>query len=114
MCPACPEPGHCRPDSGTAGQRRVGCGGRPASRTTTAGKAQLPPPTREALRARGIGSTSPERADQIARRGANGSAGDPPLAFDPEVHAGRNIAERCFARFKQFRGLATRYAQRAA
>jgi transposase len=27
---------------------------------------------------------------------------------------GRNVVERCFARLKQFRALATRYAKRAA
>jgi transposase len=35
-------------------------------------------------------------------------------AFDAERYADRNVVERCFNRLKQFRDLATRYAQRAA
>jgi transposase len=69
---------------------------------------------RAALRDRGIAFTSPERADQIAHRRANGFAGGRPPAFSAEVYAGRNVVERCFARLKQFRALATRYAKRAA
>lgn len=79
-----------------------------------ADKAYSHPSTRAALRARGIAFTSPERIDQIARRKAKGSAGGRPPAFDPEVYAGRNVVERCIARLKQFRALATRYAKRAA
>ena len=79
-----------------------------------ADKAYSHPCTRAALRARGIAFTSPERADQIARRKAKGSAGGRPPAFDPDIYAGRNVVERCFARLKQFRALATRYAKRAA
>ena len=70
--------------------------------------------TRAALRARGLAFTSPEKADQIAYRKAKGSAGGRPPAFDPKVYARRNVVERCFARLKQFRALATRYAKRAA
>jgi transposase len=90
--------------------------GRPRQRPdrVVADKAYSHPSTRAALRARGIGFTSPERVDQIAHRKAKGSAGGRPPAFDVEVYAGRNVVERCFARLKQFRGLATRYAKRAA
>ena len=35
-------------------------------------------------------------------------------AFDAERYADRNVVEHCFNRLKQFRDLATRYAQRAA
>ena len=70
--------------------------------------------TRAALRARGIAFTCPERSDQISRRKAKGSAGGHPPVFDQEIYAGRNVVERCFARLKQFRALATRYAKRAA
>jgi transposase len=35
------------------------------------------------------------------------------LAAD-DASQGRNVVERCFNRLKQFRGLATRYAKRAA
>ncbi|MGW5365306.1 hypothetical protein [Actinopolymorpha pittospori] len=32
----------------------------------------------------------------------------------PDLYRGSNVVERCFNRLKQFRGLATRYAKRAA
>ena len=94
---------------------RVGPG-RPRQRPdrVVADKAYSHPSTRAALRARGIAFTCPPKADQIAHRKAKGSAGGRPPAFDPGVYAGRNVVERCFARLKQFRALATRYAKRAA
>jgi len=79
-----------------------------------ADKAYTHPSTRTALRARKIKTTIPERTDQIARRKAKGSAGGRPPAFDPDLYRLRNVVERCFNRLKQFRGLATRYAKRAA
>jgi transposase len=94
---------------------RVGPG-RPRQRPdrVVADKAYSHPSTRQALRRRHIAFTSPERSDQIARRKAKGSAGGRPPACDAEIYAGRNVVERCFARLKQFRALATRYAKRAA
>ena len=94
---------------------RVGPG-RPRKRPDhlIADKAYSHPSTRAALRARGLAFTCPERIDQIARRKAKGSAGGRPPAVGTEVYAGRNVVERCFARLKQFRALATRYAKRAA
>jgi len=90
--------------------------GRPRQRPdrVVADRAYSHPSTRAALRARGIAFTSPERADQIAYRKAKASAGGRPPAFHPDAYAGRNVVERCFARLKQFRALATRYAKRAA
>jgi transposase len=87
--------------------------GRPRRRPdrVVADRAYYHPSTRAALRARGIAFTSPERTD---RRKARGSAGGRPPAFDRDIYAGRNVVERCFARLKQFRALATRYAKRAA
>lgn len=79
-----------------------------------ADKAYSHPSTRAALRARRIRFTSPERSDQVARRKAKGSAGGRPPAFDREEYKRRNLVERCFNRYKQFRDLATRYAKRAA
>ncbi|WP_370468963.1 IS5 family transposase [Amycolatopsis sp. YIM 10] len=79
-----------------------------------ADKAYTHPSTRKALRERRIKATIPERADQIARRKARGSAGGRPPDFDPGLYTLRNVVERCFNRLKQFRGLATRYAKRAA
>jgi transposase len=89
--------------------------GRPRRRPdrVIADRAYSHPSTRAALRARGIAFTSPEKTDQIAHRKAKGSRGGRPPAFNPTVYAGRNLVERCFARLKQFRALATRYAKRA-
>lgn len=70
--------------------------------------------TRHGLRRRGIAHSIPERADQVARRAAKGSRGGRPPAFDAVVYRQRNVVERCFNRFKQWRALATRYAKRAA
>lgn len=90
--------------------------GRPRNRPdrVIADKAYSHPSTRRALRARKVAFTCPERSDQIARRHAKGTAGGRPPAFDQTIYATRNVVERCFSRFKQFRGLATRYAKRAA
>ena len=90
--------------------------GRPRKRPerVLADKAYSHPSTRAALRSRGIAFTSPERIDQIDRRRAKGSRGGRPPAFDQAVYADRNVVERCFNRFKQFRALATRYAKRVA
>jgi transposase len=90
--------------------------GRPRCRpdVVIADKAYSHPSTRHALRERHVRFVSPERADQIAHRAAKGSCGGRPPGFDAEVYKRRNVVERCFARLKQFRGLATRYAKRAA
>ena len=84
--------------------------GRPRStpQALLADKAYSHPWTRAVMRTRRIRFTSPERSDQIARRKAKGSAGGRPPAFDREEYKRRNLAERCFNRFKQFRDLATR------
>jgi len=79
-----------------------------------ADKAYSHPSTRQALRARRVKATIPERRDQQKRRKAKGSRGGRPPAFDPDWYRTRNVVERCFNRLKQFRGLATRYAKRAA
>ena len=65
--------------------------------------------TRERLRKMKIKHTIPEKSDQIARRKAKGSTGGRPPAFDPELYSSRNTVERGFSRFKQWRGIATRY-----
>ena len=90
--------------------------GRPRQRPdrVLADRAYSHPSTRSALRSRGIAFTCPERSDQIAHRKDKGSAGGRPPAFDQAIYAGRNVVERCFARLKHFRALATRYAKRAA
>ncbi len=90
--------------------------GRPRCRpeAVIADKAYSHPPTRQAMRRRGVRFTSPERSDQAARRRAKGARGGRPPRFDQEEYDRRNVVERAFARLKQFRDLATRYAKRAA
>lgn len=90
--------------------------GRPRCRpeSVIADKAYSHPSTWQAMRRRGVRFTSPERSDQAARRRAKGARGGRPPRFDREKYARRNVVERAFARLKQFRDLATRYAKRAA
>jgi transposase len=63
------------------------------------------------LRRRGIRQTIPERRDQREHRA--GRTGAPP-GFDLDIYRERNVAETCVNRFKQWRGIATRYEKRAA
>lgn len=90
--------------------------GRPRKRPDLliADKGYAHDPTRRALRRRGIRHAIPERCDQVARRGAKGSRGGRPPAFDREAYKRRNVVERCFNRLKQWRDLATRFAKRAS
>lgn len=74
-----------------------------------ADKAYSHPSTREALRAKKIPHTIPQRRDQIAQRKARGSRGGRPPSFDPEIYRERNSVERGFNRLKHWRGVATRY-----
>ncbi|MER6531694.1 IS5 family transposase [Streptomyces sp. NPDC001508] len=61
------------------------------------------------LAARGIRTVIPERADQRANRRRKGRSGGRPRALDTETYKRRNVVERSFSLFKQWRGLATRY-----
>ncbi|MBT2565230.1 transposase [Arthrobacter sp. ISL-85] len=45
----------------------------------------------------------------MGHRGRRGSAGGRPPGFDQEDYKGRNVVERYFNTFKQWRALATRY-----
>lgn len=74
-----------------------------------ADKAYSHPRTRTMLRQRRIAHTIPERSDQIAHRKRQGSRGGRPPGFDPDAYRKRNAVERTFSRFKQWRGIATRY-----
>ena len=65
------------------------------------------------LRARGIGHTIPEKADQAAHRRRRGSTGGRPPGFDKGRYARRNSVERGFCQLKHWRGLATRYDKHA-
>lgn len=94
---------------------RIGPGrARTRPEAVIADKAYSHPSTRQHLRERGVRFVSPERSDQITQRRNKGSAGGRPPAFDRDLYKQRNVVERCFNRLKQFRGLATRYAKRAA
>ncbi|MFE4669109.1 IS5 family transposase [Streptomyces sp. NPDC056716] len=64
---------------------------------------------RNLLRRRGIAATIPERRDQAANRCRRGALGGRPPAFDKDIYRDRNVVERCFARLKQFRAIATRF-----
>lgn len=68
---------------------------------------------RHLLRRRGIAATIPERRDQVANRRRRGRLGGRPPAFDKEIYRDRNVVERCFARLKQFRAIATRFDELA-
>ncbi|MEU4091715.1 IS5 family transposase [Streptomyces sp. NPDC026673] len=69
---------------------------------------------RHLLRRRGIKATIPERRDQVANRARRAGRGGRPPAFDRTAYRGRNVVERCFARLKQFRAVATRFDKLAA
>lgn len=64
---------------------------------------------RHLLRRRSIVATIPERRDQAANRRRRGTLGGRPPAFDKAIYRDRNVVERCFARLKQFRSIATRF-----
>ncbi|MFL1431382.1 MULTISPECIES: transposase, partial [unclassified Nocardiopsis] len=61
------------------------------------------------LRRRGIKAVIPEKADQAANRKRKGSAGGRPVGHDAELYKDRNTVERTINKFKEWRGLATRY-----
>ena len=85
--------------------------GRPRTRPERlrADKAYSSRVIRAELRARGITAVIPEPADQVGHRKRRGPRGGRPPSFDPEDYKGRNVVERSFNVFKQWRGLATRY-----
>jgi transposase len=90
---------------------RPGGRGRPRKRLThlTGDKAYSSRANRAALRARHIGHTIPEPADQQDHRARRGTRGGRPPAFDRERYRQRNQVERLMNRRKQFRAVATRY-----
>ena len=65
------------------------------------------PTCRRLLRRRGIAHTIPTRVDQRGRPGR-------PTGFDRARYRQRNVVERCVARLKGWRGIATRFDKRAA
>ena len=93
---------------------RVGPG-RPRTRPDSlrADKAYSARAHRTHLRARGITAVIPEPSDQIAHRIRKGSHGGRPVNFDARDYKNRNVVERAFNHFKNWRGLATRYDKHA-
>ena len=51
----------------------------------------------------------PRTRDQQRHRRNRGAAGGRPVTYDQQAYRGRNVVERAFNQFKQWRGLATRY-----
>ncbi len=56
-----------------------------------------------------IKAVIPEPSDQIGHRQRKGSRGGRPVGYDRELYKNRNVIERGFNTFKQWRGLASRY-----
>ena len=88
---------------------RVGPG-RPRTRPEVlrADKAYSARAHRAHLRARGITAVIPEPSDQIGHRLKKGSRGGRPVNFDAHDYKNRNVVERTFNHFKNWRGLASR------
>lgn len=89
---------------------RLGCG-RPRTRPdkTLGDKAYSSRANRALLRSRGITAVIPEPRDQIANRKRRGRRGGRPPGYDTEAYKNRNVVERAFNVFKDWRGLASRY-----
>ena len=90
-------------------------GGRPRTTPTAlrADKAYSSRAHRALLRRRGITAVIPEPDDQKRNRARRGSRGGRPVGFDAKDYKGRNVVERGFNQFKNWRGLATRYDKHA-
>ena len=88
--------------------------GRPRTRPGAAmgDKAYSSAANRAYLRKRGIKAVIPVKEDQKKHRRGRGRAGGRPPVFDAGRYKERNTVERCFAKLKQFRAVATRYDKR--
>ena len=64
---------------------------------------------RKLLRDRGIKAVIPEPDDQKGHRKRRGNKGGRPVGLDQETYKRRNVIERSFNTFKQWRSIATRY-----
>jgi transposase len=97
-------------------QIAVPTGGRPRKRPDAllADKAYSHPSTRAALRRRRIRTVIPQRSDQVKARQKRGAAGGRPPSFDEDLYKLRNVVERAFNRFKQWRAIACRYDKTAS
>ena len=88
--------------------------GRPRQRPgrAMADKAYSSRANRAWLRRHGIAAVIPVKEDQKKHRRDRGRADGRPPAFDASWYTKRNTVERCFAKLKQFRAVATRYDKR--
>ena len=88
-----------------------GPGGRPRTRpdAIAADKAYSSAANRAYLRNRGIKAVIPQKTDQAANRKKKGHRGGRPISHDTDLYKQRNTVERCINKFKDWRGLATRY-----
>lgn len=88
-----------------------GPAGRPRTRPEAAAgdKAYSSRTNRAYLRRRHITAVIPEKADQAANRKKKGRSGGRPVSHDTALYKDRNTVERCINKFKEWRGLATRY-----
>lgn len=93
---------------------RLGAG-RPRTRpdAVVADKAYSSGVTRQVLADRRIKTVIPQKSNEKSARKKKGSAGGRPPGLDEEVYKGRNIVERRFGLAKQWRGIATRYDNKA-
>ncbi len=64
---------------------------------------------RKMLGDRGIKAVIPEPDNQKGHRTRRGSKGGRPVGLDKEIYKRRNVIERSFNTFKQWRSIATRY-----
>jgi len=85
--------------------------GRPRTRpdSVLGDKAYSSRANRDLLRRRGIQAVIPEPDDQIGHRKRRGRAGGRPPTLNTKTYKDRNVVERSFNDYKQWRGLATRY-----
>jgi transposase len=90
---------------------RVGRVGRPRTRPDAVAddKAYSSRANRADLRRRNIKAVIPEKADQAANRKRKGHSGGRPDSHDATLYKDRNTVERAINKFKEWRGLATRY-----
>lgn len=90
-------------------------GGRPRTRPEVllADKAYSVRAHRTHLRARAIKVVIPEKSDQIAHRQRRGQRGGRPVSFDVGTYMKRNVIERAFNQFKNWRAIASRYDKHA-
>jgi transposase len=89
--------------------------GRPRTTPTAlrADKAYSARAHRAHLRTRRIIAVIPEPSDRLRHRKNKGSRGGRPVGFDACDYRNRNVVERAFNHFKNWRGLATRYDKHA-